>query len=135
MRVLVDECLPRHLRRWLSEAEPTWECVTVPEAGWAAFKNGVLLRQADPHFDVLLTADQGLSYQQNFSGLTIAVLVFPSNRIALVREAVSAMRQSLVALAPAQQCFMRLEGNGSWTDARLNRIETHSAFVQHIFSC
>jgi hypothetical protein len=122
------------LRRWLSEAEPTWECTTVPEAGWAAFKNGVLLRQANQLFDVLITADQGLSYQQNFSGLTIAVLVFPSNRIALVREAVGAMRQSLVVIAPAQQCFMRLESNSTWTDARLNRIESHTEFVQHIFS-
>ena len=41
MRVLVDECLPRHLRQWLSTARPDWTVMTVQDAGWASMKNGL----------------------------------------------------------------------------------------------
>lgn len=71
MRVLLDECFPRALRREL----PGHDVKTVEEAGWAGVKNGELLRLAAKDFDVLLTVDRNLEYQQNFSGLTLAVIV------------------------------------------------------------
>jgi predicted nuclease of predicted toxin-antitoxin system len=71
MRVLLDECVPRRLRAEL----PGHEVKTVAEAGWAGTKNGVLLQVAAAQFDVLLTVDSRLEYQQNFSGVTIAVIV------------------------------------------------------------
>jgi len=79
MRVLIDECLPRALKR-----EIIAEFVqTVPEAGWASKKNGELLRLAATKFDVLLTNDQNIEYQQNLSlvALAIVVLVAPTNDI------------------------------------------------------
>ena len=77
MRVLLDECVPRGLRAEL----PGHEVKTVAEAGWAGVKNGALLQLAANHFDVLLTVDRNLEYQQSFSALTIAVIVIdvPSN--------------------------------------------------------
>src|SRR5205823_9637384 len=64
MRVLLDECVPRGLRTEL----PGHEVKTVAEAGWAGVKNGALLQLAANHFDVLLTVDRNLEYQQSFSG-------------------------------------------------------------------
>lgn len=80
MRVLLDECVPRTLREQL----PGHEVKTVAENGWAGVKNGELLRLAAQHFDVLLTVDRNLEYQQNFAGAAVAVVVMhaPSNDIA-----------------------------------------------------
>ncbi len=69
MRVLLDECVPQGLRAEL----PGHEVKTVAEAGWAGAKNGTLLQLAATQFDVLLTVDRNLEYQQSFLGLTIAV--------------------------------------------------------------
>jgi hypothetical protein len=79
MRVLLDECVPRALRVDL----PGHEVTTVAEAGWAGVKNGALLQLAATRFEVLLTVDRNLEYQQNYSCLTIAVIVVdaPSNDI------------------------------------------------------
>ena len=60
-RVLFDENLPRKLRREISNAIVR----TVQEQNWAGVRNGELLRRASQQFDVLLTADQRLCYQQN----------------------------------------------------------------------
>ena len=83
MRVLLDECVPRALRAEL----PGHEVATVAEAGWAGIKNGALLQLAATRFDVLLTVDRSLEYQQNFTGLTIAVIVVDvlSNDIEAIR--------------------------------------------------
>lgn len=71
MRILLDECVPRRFRRKL----PEHEVRTVPEMGWASFKNGDLLATASGRFDVLITTDQRLSYQQAVSKSAIAVVV------------------------------------------------------------
>ena len=60
MRVLLDECLPRRLKRELVGHDTR----TAPEMGWASKSNGELLALAVDHFDVFLTADRNLSHQQ-----------------------------------------------------------------------
>ena len=62
--------MPRKLRREISNAVVR----TVQEEGWAGFKNGNLLRHATGKFDVLLTADQRLRYQQNIDQFAIGVV-------------------------------------------------------------
>jgi len=83
MRVLLDECVPRGLREQL----PGHDVKTVAESGWTGVKNGELLRLAAQRFDVLLTVDRNLEYQQNFLGAAIAVIVMhaPSNDIAALQ--------------------------------------------------
>jgi hypothetical protein len=71
MRVLLDECVPRALRNDI----PGHEVKTVAEAGWAGVKNGELLRLAETVFDLLITVDRNLEYQQNFDGISLAVIV------------------------------------------------------------
>jgi predicted nuclease of predicted toxin-antitoxin system len=70
-RILFDENMPRKLRRDL----PQFIVRTVQEEGWAGFENGNLLRRASGTFDVLLTADQRLRYQQNVAQFEIGVVV------------------------------------------------------------
>ena len=78
MRVLLDECLPRRLKRELVGHDVK----TAPEMGWASKRNGELLALAVDLFDVFITADRNLSYQQDLSSFDIAivVLVARSNR-------------------------------------------------------
>ena len=71
MRLLLDESLPRKLKRRLAPHEVR----TVPEMGWASKSNSELLRLAEQEFEVFLTADQKLSNQQNLPTFRIAVLV------------------------------------------------------------
>ena len=98
MRVLLDECVPRALRAEL----PGHEVRTVAEAGWAGVKNGALLQRAATRFEVLLTVDRNLEYQQNFSDLTIAVIVVdvPSNDIAVLRPLMPAVLEALTTTKP-----------------------------------
>ncbi len=98
MRVLLDECVPRGL---LAEL-PGHEVKTVAEAGWAGVKNGALLQLAASHFDVLLTVDRNLEYQQSFSALAIAVIVVdvPSNDIDVLRPFMPAVLNALPNVKP-----------------------------------
>ena len=79
MHVLLDECVPRALRAQL----PGHEVKTVAETGWTGVKNGELLRLAAQRFDVLLTVDRNLAYQQNLANAPIGVIVMhaPTNDI------------------------------------------------------
>lgn len=62
MKILLDECIPRKLKGALANHD----CKTVPEAGLAGKKNGALLSLAEgAGFDIFLTMDKGLQYQQN----------------------------------------------------------------------
>jgi predicted nuclease of predicted toxin-antitoxin system len=76
MRILLDECVPRRLRRELSGHDVE----TVPEMGWASLENRALLEIASGKFDILLTTDQRLSYQQTVSDYAIAVVVLVARR-------------------------------------------------------
>ena len=71
MRVLLDECLPRRLKRDLIGHEAR----TAPEMGWASKRNGELLRLAEREFDVFLTVDRKLRYQQNLATFNIAIII------------------------------------------------------------
>ena len=93
MRVLLDECLPRRLKRELSGHEVR----TAPEMGWASKRYGELLALAVGQFDVFLTADRNLSYQLNLSSFDIAVvvLVARSNRLDDLRPLVPRVLEML----------------------------------------
>jgi len=75
---------------------------TVTQMGWTSLGNGELLRQAASTFDVLLTADQNLEFQQNLAKLPMAVvvLVAPGNRLESLEPLVPALLETLKALKP-----------------------------------
>ena len=74
MRVLLDQGTPVPLRPHL----PDHSVSTAFEFGWSALSNGDLLAAAEGKFDLLITTDQNLRYQQNLSGRALAILVLPT---------------------------------------------------------
>ena len=100
MRLLLDECVPKRLKREL----PGHEARTVQDLGWAGITNGALLRLANGQFDALLTVDQGIEYQQNLSGLSISIVVMmaPSNDLDDLRPLLPGVEEALAKLQPGE---------------------------------
>jgi predicted nuclease of predicted toxin-antitoxin system len=100
VRVLLDECLPKKLKRLLSGHE-VW---TVVEKGWAGKRNGDLLALAQAEFDVLLTVDRNLRFQQRVARFKIGVIVLaaPNNTLEALQPLVPAVLQSLENLENGQ---------------------------------
>jgi len=96
--VLLDECVPRRLRREL----PGHDVHTIIEMGWSGIKNGPLLRRAAQEFDVFLTVDQGVEYQQNPLGLDLAIVVMvaATNDIDDLRPLMPRVRETLSSASP-----------------------------------
>jgi hypothetical protein len=101
MRVLLDECLPKRLKR---EFNPPHSALSVAEVGWSGITNGRLLSLAAPKFDVFLTSDTNLEFQQNLKdlSLTIVVLFAPSNDITVLAPLIPAVIQALADAKPGQ---------------------------------
>ena len=106
MRVPLDECVPRRLKREL----PEHEVFTVTEHGWSGIKNGRLLALADAEFDVFLTVDQNLKYQQNLSAFRIAIilLVARNNRLQTLLPLMPEVREALDKISTGD--FIRIGG-------------------------
>jgi hypothetical protein len=102
MRILLDEDIPRRLGALILGHEVT----TVQRCGWAGIKNGKLLALAADTFDVFVTMDQNLEYQQNLQTLPIAVLVVEavSNRIEHLSPLVPNILRELSQIPP---CTLR----------------------------
>lgn len=71
MRVIVDECLPNRLCKALTGHD----AILVQKAGYSGLKDGALLARIDGTFDVFITIDGNLTYQQNLTDRRIAVVV------------------------------------------------------------
>ena len=72
MKILLDENLPHALRAELAE----YDVFTVSYLGWKGMRNGNLLRQAAEFgFDVLVTQDWGIQYEQNVANLPLSIVV------------------------------------------------------------
>ena len=98
MRILLDESLPIELAAELSGHD----VISVQKMRWSGLKNGELLAQASSQFDVMLTADQNLPYQQNLDRLPIAVVVIAAknNRIETLRALVPELLAALSSIQP-----------------------------------
>jgi hypothetical protein len=77
MRILLDECLPRKLKRLFRPHS----ALTVADAGWGGLKNGALLSRAAPLFDVFATVDSSMEHQQQIAAYDLVFVLFeaPSN--------------------------------------------------------
>jgi len=101
MRILLDECVPRKLKYGLLDHE----CQTVPEAGLAGKKNGELLSLAESlGFEVLVTMDKGVEYEQNLSGRRIAIIILRSrsNRLVDLLPLLPTCLAELSSISPGQ---------------------------------
>ncbi|MGA3372752.1 MAG: DUF5615 family PIN-like protein [Terracidiphilus sp.] len=104
-RVLLDENLPQKLRLLLAGHE----VVTVAYRGWTGISNGALIEAAEgAGFDVMITADQGINYQQNLKDRSLAVVVLSTNRNSLVIERASRILNAIDAAQPGGFTFVNI---------------------------
>lgn len=96
MRILFDHGTPAPLRRALAGHE----IVTAYEKGWATLINGDLLTAAEKEFDVLITTDQNLRYQQNLTSRRLAILVLTTTSWPRIQRYIDRVVASVNALKP-----------------------------------
>jgi hypothetical protein len=103
VKILLDECVPLPLRKLLS----AHDCKSAQEMGSKSIKNGELLTLAEAQFDLFITADQGLAYQQNLRGRRIAILELSTNKLRAIEAAAVQLREAVETMCGAE--FRRLE--------------------------
>jgi predicted nuclease of predicted toxin-antitoxin system len=96
MRILLDECVPWPMRHLLSG----YDCISVQKRGWKGTKNGALLQLAAGEFDLFITSDQNMRYQQNLMGSSIAVLELSTNDLCRIRAAAAMIQSEVGAIKP-----------------------------------
>ena len=98
MKIFLDHCVPKRLLRLLSEHEVK----TAYQMGWAAKKNGELLKLVENEFEVFLTVDQNLQHQQNLtsSPLRFVVLIAASNQYDSLAPLIPQVKAALTKLGP-----------------------------------
>ena len=96
MRVLLDECVDWRLSRHITGHE----VATARQMGWAGIKNGELLALTAASFDVFVTVDRNLAFQQNVAALPLPVIVLhgKSNRLADLARLVPQLLSALTSL-------------------------------------
>ena len=99
MKILFDHNTPRPLRRYLTEHSVD----TAREKGWAEFRNGNLLDNAEREgYEILITADQSMRYQQNMARRRMAIVVLLSNRWPDVQTKIGEIRSALEELGTGE---------------------------------
>ena len=98
MRILFDQGVPVPLRKKLTGHEVT----TSKEKGWDQITNGDLITQAETLFDVFVSTDQNLKYQQNLKNRKIAILVLPTTSWRKLEQNAATIKQALDTLKPGQ---------------------------------
>ena len=105
MYVLFDQGTPAPLRSFL----PGHRVATAPECGWGQIENGDLLSAAEAGgFEVLVTTDQNLRYQQNLSGRKISIVVLSTTNWPRIRPAAQAVAAAIDGLPPGSYVEVRI---------------------------
>jgi hypothetical protein len=109
MKIILDESTPQKLRLLIDSRHTA---VTTWFQGWSGLKNGALLTAAEEAgFDLFITADQEIAYQQNLTGRKMAVLVLSTNNWSVIKEQVSKISAAIEAATPGS--FVSLDiGHG-----------------------
>jgi hypothetical protein len=96
MRILLDECVPWPMHRLLTGHE----CCTAQQCGWGGIKNGQLLQLAEKEFDLFITSDQNLRYQQNLTGRKISIMELSTNKLRHIEAAAEMIRSAIAGMKP-----------------------------------
>ena len=105
MRVLIDECVDPRVASLLGDHR----AATVHQQGWDAFQDGPLLTVAQEDFDVLLTLDRGLEFQQNLAEFRIGVIVahVPKNQLPYFRVIQKELLTAIERVRPGEVIHVR----------------------------
>ncbi len=98
MRIIFDHNTPAPLRKSLRDHQVE----TTYERGWATLTNGELLAASEEAgFELMITTDQSIRYQQNLVGRKIAILVLSTNDWTTIRDSIALVIESVIAMQPA----------------------------------
>jgi hypothetical protein len=103
MKILLDECVPWPMHKFLAGHE----CSTAQQHGWGGIKNGDLLRLAEKEFNLFITSDQNIRYQQNLAGRQIAILELSTNDYRRIKAAAALIQSTVATIQPRE--FRQLE--------------------------
>jgi hypothetical protein len=104
VRIFLDECVDWRLARDLTGHDVK----TARQMGWTTIRNGELLTLASQHFDVFVTVDRNLSFQQNLVTFSIAVVVMraKTNRLADLRALLPELMTAIAVAQPREAVFI-----------------------------
>ena len=104
-KILLDECVDRGLIAEISGHEVR----TVPEAGWASLKNGELLGRAQAEYDVFVTTDRNLMFQQNLPKFDVAVIILAgkTNRLGDLLPLVPQLLDTIPSAKPGSSIVLQ----------------------------
>lgn len=94
MKIVLDECVPWPLAKHL--------CTSPQRSGWGGFENGDLLRVAEAQYDLFVTSDQNLRYQQNLVGRKIAILELSTNDWNTIQAHVANVVSRIESMKPGE---------------------------------
>ncbi len=103
MKILLDECVPWPMRKMLTGHE----CTNPYKCGWNGVTNGELLKLAENEFELFITSDQNLRYQQNLAGRSIAILELSTNDLRRILVAGSAVVEAVASIKGGE--YLQLE--------------------------
>ena len=104
MKILFDQGTPAPLRRWLAQHEIS----TAYEMNWSNLENGTLLNSAEQHgFNLLITTDQNLTYQQNLKLRVIAIIALPTTNWPRIRKNVDSVMAAVSQVTPGTYIKLR----------------------------
>ncbi len=98
MKILLDECVPWPMHKLLTDHQ----CMTAQQHGWGGIKNGELLKLAEAEFDLFITSDQNIRYQQNLAGRRMAILELSTNKLRRITASAALIQSTIVAMAPGE---------------------------------
>lgn len=103
MKILLDECVPWPMRKLLEGHE----CTNPLKCGWNGVTNGELLKLAEHEFELFITSDRNLRYQQNLAGRRIAILELSTNDIRRINDSASRLAGAVASIKSGE--YMQLE--------------------------
>lgn len=103
MKILLDECVPWPIQSLLTG----YDCISAPQRGWGGIKNGELLSLAADEFDLFVTSDQNIRYQQNLAEGQIAILELSTNDLRRLRAAIATIEATIATIRSGE--FRKLE--------------------------
>ena len=98
MKILLDECVPWPMHRLLTNHQ----CTSVQAQDWSGLRNGDLLQRAEGEFDLFITSDQNIRYQQNLTGRSIAILELSTNDLRRIQSARSLIEFAIAQMQPTE---------------------------------
>lgn len=103
MKILLDECVPWPMRKMLVGHE----CTNPYKCGWSGVTNGELLKLAENEYELFITSDQNLRYQQNLAGRRIGILELSTNDLRRIVAADSLIGEAVASIKVGE--YLRLE--------------------------